>query len=63
MIVVFVYRIVSIMFQWLPKRPTFAVGMIVCGFGGGALIFNQVVTGFINPKNLSPSLETSDGQK
>ena len=51
------------MFQWLPKRPTFAVGMIVCGFGGGALIFNQVVTGFINPKNLSPSLETSDGQK
>ncbi|XP_053403163.1 uncharacterized protein LOC123555385 [Mercenaria mercenaria] len=49
--------------KWLPERPTFAVGMIVCGFGGGALVFNQVVTAYINPDNLSPDLETSDGEK
>ena len=49
--------------QWLPERPTFAVGMIVCGFGGGALIFNQVVTAYINPDNLSPDLETADGER
>ncbi|XP_060593781.1 uncharacterized protein LOC132748235 [Ruditapes philippinarum] len=49
--------------KWLPERPTFAVGMIVCGFGGGALIFNQVVTAYINPDNLSPDLETADGEK
>lgn len=49
--------------KWLPERPTFAVGLIVCGFGGGALIFNQVVTAFINPQNLSPDLETADGER
>lgn len=49
--------------QWLPSRPTFAVGMIVCGFGGGAFIFNQVATAFLNPDNVSPDFESSDGQK
>ncbi|KAL4220759.1 hypothetical protein ACF0H5_021153 [Mactra antiquata] len=49
--------------KWLPSRPTFAVGIIVCGFGGGAFIFNQVATRFINPDNLSPDFENTDGQK
>jgi hypothetical protein len=59
----FLYRVFCKNFKWLPERPTFAVGMIVCGFGGGALIFNQVVTAYINPDNLSPDLETADGEK
>jgi hypothetical protein len=37
--------------------------MIVSGSGGGALIFNQVVTTYINPDNLPPDLETADGEK
>ncbi|XP_060593787.1 uncharacterized protein LOC132748238 [Ruditapes philippinarum] len=49
--------------KWLPERSSFAVGMIVSGSGGGALIFNQVVTTYINPDNLPPDLETADGEK
>ncbi|XP_052218759.1 uncharacterized protein LOC127836293 isoform X2 [Dreissena polymorpha] len=48
---------------WIPKRPTFAVGLIVCGFGGGAFIFNQVVTAFINPDNISPDLVDKNGDR
>ncbi|XP_052214580.1 uncharacterized protein LOC127833392 isoform X2 [Dreissena polymorpha] len=48
---------------WIPKRPTFAVGLIVCGFGGGAFIFNQVVTAFINPDNISPDLVDKYGDR
>lgn len=49
--------------KWLPNKPAFATGMIVCGFGGGATIFNQIVTAYLNPENLSPDLETDDGEK
>ena len=33
------------------------------GFGGGSLIFNQVITAFINPDNLTPDLITDDGER
>ena len=33
------------------------------GFGGGSLIFNQVITAFINPDNLAPDLITDDGER
>ncbi|XP_060593786.1 oxalate:formate antiporter-like [Ruditapes philippinarum] len=49
--------------KWLPKRPALAVGLIVCGVGGGAMVFNQVITAYLNPDNLSPDFESSDGQK
>ncbi|XP_052783317.1 uncharacterized protein LOC128219536 isoform X2 [Mya arenaria] len=49
--------------KWIPKHPTFAVGLIVCGYGGGAFIFNFVVTGFINPNNLSPDLVEAGNKK
>ena len=35
----------------------------MCGYGGGAFILNFIVTGFINPHNLSPDLEESGGEK
>ncbi|XP_053403164.1 oxalate:formate antiporter-like [Mercenaria mercenaria] len=49
--------------KWVPKRPALAVGFIVCGVGGGALVFNQLITAYLNPKNLTPDVKTSDGQK
>ena len=50
-------------FQWFPEHPALATGLIVAGFGGGALIFNQVITGYINPDNLKPDLITPDGDR
>ena len=50
-------------FQWFPTHPSLATGLIVAGFGGGALIFNQVITNYINPDNLPPDLTTNDGDK
>lgn len=34
-------------------------GIIVAGYGGGALVFDQVSTLFVNPANISPQ-ETDD---
>lgn len=48
--------------KWVPSRPTFAVGLVVCGFGGGALVFNEVITWYVNPNNLAPD-ETDNGEK
>ena len=50
-------------FQWFTTHPSLATGLIVAGFGGGALIFNQVITNYINPDNLPPDLTTDDGDK
>ncbi|WAR27247.1 hypothetical protein MAR_012951 [Mya arenaria] len=49
--------------KWMVKWPSVAMGLILCGFGGGALIFNQVVTAYINPNNLSPDYEDENGDK
>lgn len=38
--------------NWMPKWKGLANGVVVAGFGFGALIFNAVQTTFINPKNL-----------
>ena len=44
--------------QWLPDHKGLAGGIIVAGFGGGALIFGLVQTAFINPHDLSPEVNT-----
>lgn len=38
--------------QWFPDHKGVVNGIIVAGFGGGAFIFDQVQTAFINPGNL-----------
>ena len=38
--------------QWMPSHRGFANGVVVAGFGAGALIFDQVQTAYINPHNL-----------
>ena len=38
--------------KWMPKWKGVANGIVVSGFGLGALIFDAVQTGFVNPKNV-----------
>ena len=38
---------------WFPKNPGLVSGLILSGFGAGALIFDNVLTHIINPDNES----------
>lgn len=38
---------------FFPDKPGFASGVILSGFGGGAVIFDNVSTALINPHNIS----------
>ncbi|KAK0059761.1 oxalate:formate antiporter-like isoform X1, partial [Biomphalaria pfeifferi] len=48
--------------RWFPERKGLVNGLVVAGFGGGAFIFNQVQTAFINPDNLQADKEVN-GEK
>ncbi|XP_052217852.1 uncharacterized protein LOC127835450 isoform X4 [Dreissena polymorpha] len=54
---------VAIAIKCFPTRPSFVAGIILAGYGGGASIFNQVITAFINPDNYSPDLVTKEGDR
>ena len=41
--------------RWLPRWKGVAGGFVVAGFGLGALIFDQVQSNYINPRNLKPT--------
>lgn len=41
--------------KWFPNRKGLVNGIVVSGFGLGALVFNQVQTAYLNPKNLTPN--------
>ena len=41
--------------QWLPQYRGVVAGVVVGGFGLGALVFNPVISLFINPNNTSPA--------
>lgn len=43
--------------QWMPSRSGLASGLILGGYGFGALIFNNVQTRIINPENLPPIVD------
>jgi OFA family oxalate/formate antiporter-like MFS transporter len=36
---------------FFPDKPGFASGLIISGFGGGGLLFNNLTTKIINPHN------------
>ena len=38
--------------KWFPRRKGTAMGFVVGGFGGGAMVFNQIQTAIVNPNNL-----------
>ncbi|RUS90172.1 hypothetical protein EGW08_002051 [Elysia chlorotica] len=46
--------------KWFPERKGLVNGLVVAGFGGGAFIFNQVQTAFINPDNLPAELDVGN---
>ncbi|XP_046552611.1 oxalate:formate antiporter-like [Haliotis rubra] len=46
--------------KWFPGKSGLVTGIILCGVGVGAIVFNQVVTAFINPDNLSPDETIKD---
>ena len=46
--------------RWFPHRKGLAMGFVVSGFGGGALVFNYIQTAIINPNNISPDSSGSD---
>ena len=41
--------------RWFPHRKGLAMGFVVGGFGGGALVFNYIQTAILNPENVSPA--------
>ncbi|KAK7091591.1 uncharacterized MFS-type transporter YhjX-like [Littorina saxatilis] len=42
--------------KWFPNRRGLMGGLIFAGFGGGSTVFNQIITLFLNPDNISPDL-------
>ncbi|KER34054.1 hypothetical protein T265_00234 [Opisthorchis viverrini] len=44
--------------HWFPNRRGLIVGLVLGGFGAGALLFTPVQTGFINPANLKVNTTT-----
>ncbi|XP_070173340.1 uncharacterized protein [Littorina saxatilis] len=47
---------VKLALQWFPHRKGLVGGITMGGYGGGAFIWNQVVTRWINPHNLQPDM-------
>ena len=48
----------SIHSKWFPGRKGLVTGIVVGGFGLGALIFTQVQTAILNPGNKSVDFDT-----
>lgn len=46
--------------KWMPRWKGVANGLVVAGFGFGALIFDQVQTAFINPDNKRTSDDSDE---
>ncbi|KAK7448381.1 hypothetical protein BaRGS_00040109, partial [Batillaria attramentaria] len=44
--------------KWLPRRVGLASGVLLMGFGGGAVFYNELVTFYINPGNIKPDVTT-----
>lgn len=44
----------SYKFQWFPSKKGLVNGISLAGFGGGAFIFNQIQSFYINPANKAP---------
>jgi len=46
--------------KWFPDRKGTAMGVVVGGFGGGALVFNQIQTAILNPGNVAVATSGPD---
>ena len=47
----------------MPEKKGLINGFVVGGFGGGAFIFDQVQTAYINPLNRAPNISYSEDHK
>ncbi|GAB6028337.1 hypothetical protein CHUAL_002510 [Chamberlinius hualienensis] len=47
--------LISCGMKWFPEQRGLVSGIIVAGFGLGALIFNPIQTEFLNPENVLPN--------
>ena len=47
--------------RWFPSHKGLVNGIIVAGYGAGALVFNFVQSEYLNPDNYSPTQHTRDG--
>ncbi|XP_064609243.1 uncharacterized MFS-type transporter YhjX-like [Liolophura sinensis] len=43
--------------RWFPDRKGLVSGLVVGGIGGGAFIFDQIQTAYVNPLNKKPELQ------
>ncbi|XP_060077328.1 uncharacterized protein LOC132556890 [Ylistrum balloti] len=46
--------------KWLPDKKGLVNGLVVAGFGGGAFVFDQVQTAYLNPDNLVANKEVNN---
>lgn len=47
-------------YQWLPTHKGVVSGVVVAGFGGGAVIFDQIATAFVNPNDVDVTSEDDE---
>ena len=47
-----------VLFQWLPRHVGMASGVLLMGFGGGAVFYNELITFYINPDNVQADVTT-----
>ncbi|KAK7094881.1 hypothetical protein V1264_006370 [Littorina saxatilis] len=45
--------------KWLPRRVGLASGVLLMGFGGGAVFYNELITFYINPDNIKADVTTT----
>ena len=45
---------ISCALNWLPQRRGIALGISTSGYGSGPLLYNFLITGYVNPHNLAP---------
>ena len=48
------------LYSFFQIRKGLAMGCVVGGFGGGALVFNYIQTAILNPENVSPDASGPD---
>ncbi|KAK7477138.1 hypothetical protein BaRGS_00031624 [Batillaria attramentaria] len=46
--------------QWTGKRKGLVGGVVMAGYGGGALVINQIITFWVNPSNKHPDMCIED---
>lgn len=43
----------------MPRNVGLASGVLLTGFGGGAVFYNELITFYINPDNVRPDVHTA----